>query len=350
MGMSCRGCGGRRSFKKFVIERNKEDERKNAGKEEGVEEEKDVRETENKGKEEEKKVEGREAPPWKSPLGLNGNLALNERVRGQPVVKVLLLAYQRSGSSFTGEILSSGGSAFYVYEPLFQWRHQFGYAPDPAFHQDIPKLLGDLLDCSPEVLNAWKKGNFRYFRRKPEGAKDFCKDASFRLVKTIRARKSHVLPWLLLRQDIKLVHLVRDPRGILNSVSHGGSMWTDRNRDAVYQCTSLREDLGLEQLGPQRYLRVRYEDLVDKPLEETMRVFSFMGIPVNSSVLSFLKVHTGMDAAGSPLQHRYMNTFRQEDFHHDHWKEELDRAHIQHIEDVCREVMSLLHYSALPPP
>ncbi|KAK8391954.1 hypothetical protein O3P69_017516 [Scylla paramamosain] len=198
------------------------------------------------------------------------------------------------------------------------------------------------------VLNAWKKGNFRHFRRKPEGVKDFCKDASFRLVKTIRARKSHVLPWLLLREDIKVVHLVRDPRGILNSVSHGGNIWTDRNRDAVYQCTSLSEDLDLEQLGPQRYLRMRYEDLVDKPLEETTRVFSFMGVPVSSSVLTFLKEHTGMDTAGSPLKQRYMNTFRQADFRHDHWKKELDSHHIRQIEDVCQVVMNFLHYPVLP--
>ena len=40
----------------------------------------------------------------------------------RPKQNILLLAYARSGSSFTGELLSAGNRAAYYYEPLFRYR------------------------------------------------------------------------------------------------------------------------------------------------------------------------------------------------------------------------------------
>ena len=44
------------------------------------------------------------------------------KARGQKLAKqsILLLAYARSGSSFTGELLSASRRAAYYYEPLFR--------------------------------------------------------------------------------------------------------------------------------------------------------------------------------------------------------------------------------------
>ncbi|XP_063600644.1 uncharacterized protein DDB_G0290685-like [Penaeus indicus] len=68
------------------------------------------------------------------------------------VKKVLLMTYQRSGSSFVGELLTSGGGAMYVYEPLFLWRALLGPGADVGVEERAARALGDLLDCKPEVL------------------------------------------------------------------------------------------------------------------------------------------------------------------------------------------------------
>ncbi|XP_050718060.1 carbohydrate sulfotransferase 3-like [Eriocheir sinensis] len=261
----------------------------------------------------------------------------------------MLVAYQRSGSSFTGELLASGGSTIYTFEPLFPWRRRLGPSADPALLRDAARLLGDMLDCRPEVIRKWQEHKFYYFRKKPADVKDFCKDASIRILKTIRARASFLLPWLAKRQDVKVIHLVRDPRGILSSVKRGQQLWSDNNRDIALQCANIKGDLSLETLGPQRYLRVEYEDLVDKQMEVTRLMFSFLGVPVTPSVEEFVKEHTHQDPDPTPVPQRYLNTYRDSGYRHDHWRNELDGLEVQHIQTVCREVMNLLHYPFVSP-
>lgn len=78
-----------------------------------------------------------------------------------PLEQVLLLTYQRAGSSFTGELLTSGGGgAVYVYEPLFVWRRLLGPEAKAGLEKDSASLLGDLLDCNPQA----SKGRVRLER------------------------------------------------------------------------------------------------------------------------------------------------------------------------------------------
>ncbi|XP_042237430.1 carbohydrate sulfotransferase 1-like [Homarus americanus] len=269
-------------------------------------------------------------------------------LRDKPVVKVLLLTYQRAGSSYTGELLTSGEGALYVFEPLFAWRKILGVGVDPKLEENSAKVLGDLLDCQPEVINTWRRKGFYYFRKKPEGVIDFCRDAHLRLLKSIRARAHFVKPWITRRPDIKVVHLVRDPRGILNSVKKGGRLWSNNNRNVALQCANIENDLLLEDLGPSRYLRVRYEDLVEYPAEETRRIFTFMGVNMTSNVLTYLQKHSGLGEIPS-MRQKYLNTYRDSQYRHDHWKSQMDNREVEYIEHVCGKVMQRLHYHPLRP-
>ncbi|XP_066939794.1 carbohydrate sulfotransferase 1-like [Macrobrachium rosenbergii] len=277
----------------------------------------------------------------------NGTFKLHESIDGTPVKKVILLTYQRAGSSFTGELLTAGGEAMYVFEPLYVWRRKLGPGADPSLERKSALVLGDLLDCRPEVIAEWQRKGFSYFRRKLE-VENFCEAAKLRLLKTIRARAHFILPWIKERPDIKIVHLVRDPRGIVNSVQRGGRLWSDNNRNAQLQCKSVERDLELEHLGPDRYLRVRYEDLVDKPVEESKRIFALLGMTFSKGVMEYLESHTG---TGENQERRpgYFNTFRKSDFRHDLWKQKLDNREIEFIENICSSIMKAIGYTALPP-
>ncbi|XP_068235996.1 transcription initiation factor TFIID subunit 11-like [Palaemon carinicauda] len=82
----------------------------------------------------------------------NGYFKLNEFVDSTPVKKVILLTYQRAGSSFTGELLTAGGEAMYVFEPLYLWRKILGPGADRNLERKAALVLGDILDCRPEVI------------------------------------------------------------------------------------------------------------------------------------------------------------------------------------------------------
>ncbi|KAK4295588.1 hypothetical protein Pmani_031865 [Petrolisthes manimaculis] len=286
-----------------------------------------------------------------SDLFFNGYYNVNETVDGKAVVKVLLLTYQRAGSSFAGELLTSGGGgSVYIYEPLYVWRKLLGPGAKRGLERDSAWLLGDLLDCRPQVLRAWGHMSYPYFHRRGSGGTDWCGQSSFRLTKTIRAREHFVHAWLQRRPDIKVLHLVRDPRGILYSVARGGGMWSQNNKDAALQCGYMEKDLTLQQLGQHRYLRVRYEDLVERPLEETQRVLGFLGQSVNQEVMEYMKQHTAL--GNHTLQtHKqgYMSTYRDGHFRHDKWKENMYPSIVTDIEKVCQSVMATMQYSPLKP-
>nr|XP_045592684.1 carbohydrate sulfotransferase 1-like [Procambarus clarkii]XP_045592685.1 carbohydrate sulfotransferase 1-like [Procambarus clarkii] len=288
-----------------------------------------------------KREPGSGPDPAREEGAYHGFHAVSETRDGKPIVKVLLLTNPRSGSSYTGELLTSRGDAIYMFEPLYVWRKFLGAGADPRYEADSAKVLGDLLDCRPEVLRRWRM--LSVFRKRPRGARHFCRDAQLRVVKTIRAKAHFVKPWIINRPDIKVVHLVRDPRGVMNSLKNGGNLWTDNNRNASLLCDAINKNIQLEDLGPTRYLRVRYEDLVDHPEEETRRIYSFMGVNVDAKVMAYLKRHTGREDPQG-VDQRYLNTYRDVSFRHDHWKAKLNPDVRQHVEDVCSDVMQKLNY------
>ena len=71
--------------------------------------------------------------------------------------------------------------------------------------------------------------------------------------------------------EIKVVHLVRDPRAMITSIAKRPGTWSDTLKNATFQCRRMMEDSRLEDVLPRdRYIRVRYEDLVASP-DQTVR-------------------------------------------------------------------------------
>ena len=130
-------------------------------------------------------------------------------------VKILLLAYGRTGSSLLGETLSTGPLNAYFFEPsgwaiipfnqLYVWTDQFlsqRKIPSMKTNRSVSKdtVLG-LFRCSPSLLANLPKieGNDVVKRRDNN-----CEASKVRVIKTISLRKSGVLPWIIDHDDIKV--------------------------------------------------------------------------------------------------------------------------------------------------
>jgi UDP-N-acetylglucosamine transferase subunit ALG13 len=117
--------------------------------------------------------------------------------------------------------------------------------------------------------------------------------------------------------DLRTLHLVRDPRGVITSwrkqvVRRDGSGDDAMLRYGVVPA-SIRYDAynalahGMRALGPYRFLR--YEDLLADPRAEVARTLTFAGVPVTDETLSFLR-HDEADLApnhtvdGNPMRLR----------------------------------------------
>ena len=93
-----------------------------------------------------------------------------------------------------------------------------------------------------------------------------CSDSSPRVIKTIRVRFDTLKYWIqdtdikvhflsfdvidceMILKMLKIIHLVRDPRGILNSRENHN--WRKRLRDIEYVCENLENDLQIVNLLP----------------------------------------------------------------------------------------------------
>ena len=122
--------------------------------------------------------------------------------------KILLLAYARSGSSFTGELLSAGPKAAYYYEPLFGLRPN-GTAienvlmRDPSQSHLVEQHVQGVFKCSWPLLRKLNKLNFPTIRKRGMS----CKSSTPRVIKTIRLRRAGLEPWIY-KTDIKVNILI----------------------------------------------------------------------------------------------------------------------------------------------
>ena len=172
---------------------------------------------------------------------------------------MLLLAYPRTGSSFTASMLTASRYSSYFFEPLYNMYHKGGLVEEAeaggAAARAVGRLVTGLLDCDPSALRYLRRvsgGGFAIARR---GAFECRLLASPRLVKTIRLHGEGLEPWIYGRGDVKVVHLVRDPRSIFSSVYRLRGSFAEM-LDPVDLCEKMLKDLELERkLSKDRYLR-----------------------------------------------------------------------------------------------
>merc|ERR1719270_317617 len=149
-------------------------------------------------------------------------------------VKVLLLAYGRTGSSLTGDLISGDSEAAYFFEPF--WNR-----PSVTTANTTEGVLNGLFDCSPELLSEISRLQFPhgwpYVTIRRPGK---CQTSNLRVIKTIRLRKENLESWIG-SSDIQVVHLVRDPRAVLSSreVAH----WDTGALEAGRLCKDMLRDL-----------------------------------------------------------------------------------------------------------
>ncbi|XP_068152269.1 carbohydrate sulfotransferase 4 [Drosophila tropicalis] len=280
---------------------------------------------------------------------------------GTPVRSIIVTSW-RSGSTFLGDILNAIPGNFYHYEPLLD----FGIKQirDPDDQIVAVQNLKNLLQCDysdmQDYLNFGKTHTYlfehntrlwdvcREFQRfcwRPAFLTQFCRLFPIQSMKTVRLRLAQAEQLL---QDpslssVRIVLLVRDPRGTLQSRRH--RVWCGGQKDcedARLVCQDLVDDYRtaekLLKLYPSRFRTLRYEDLSLNPYDMTQDILQFYGLPFDPAVEEFLDTHTKQNIGG------VSSTYRDSRSAPFHWKQDLKAEEIKEIEDVCVEAMDLWAY------
>ncbi|XP_037498543.1 carbohydrate sulfotransferase 1-like [Rhipicephalus sanguineus] len=311
------------------------------------------------------------------PLRLSRMLKVfNRNLDHYPVVptdkahRVLVVTYFRAGSTFVGDLLSATPATFYHFEPLHMFSNDARLNGSAA--SNASGLIGHLLRCNFQRVQHYVRWAYErkfLFKRnhflwalcggqypvcfKPDFVSKVCARAPAQVMKVTRLHMSQVRDWLQSNPDLaktmKVLHLVRDPRGIL--ASRRLLEWCNESKSCAHQdtlCSELRADLDtfedLQRMFPNSTYRVRYEDVSLDPKKEALKMFEALGLNYTVYVSNFLKTHTKArkaDALDPYSTKRNSSTVAFQ------WRTKLKFDDIAEIQRSCSDVLLRLGYKTI---
>ena len=302
----------------------------------------------------------------------------------QPERRRSLLIYgaDRSGTTFTTKMFAEDPQLMTVYEPLWipiRW-HNRG-----TWRRNVLDALKGILCCKfsgseagtrflSHTLRQWYFADVKNpFVSPAFCVNKTCKDLSTdpiyadnvcltkykHSVTKVSERRtpgnsmSSLLPTIFLENpetDIRVIQLVRDPRGTLNSrikLKWIGDYDDPKFRDTVKRvCSNLAKDIKFGRnlnKWQDKYLEVHYKDLAGKPIETTKLMYKFAGFEMPESVLDWVVKNT-LPSKDDLLKNqgaRY-SSVRNSTANVDKWLKESPIERIRIIEEECSETLDLL--------
>lgn len=175
-----------------------------------------------------------------------------------------------------------------------------------------------------------------------------CKQSPLRIIKTIRLDLSTLTPLLDLLPNLKIVHLIRDPRATLLSQSR--SAMCPENEGGKYGCTSrycyrLENDVleheNIRKKYPGRISPVFYEQIAQYPLEASKKMFQFVGVEYTKNAIEYVY---NITMAGNKDDCGICTTRSNSSAHVNAWKKGMPTDFIDIVEDRCHYVLKRFNY------
>ncbi|XP_066290383.1 carbohydrate sulfotransferase 1-like isoform X2 [Branchiostoma lanceolatum] len=327
---------------------------------------------------------------------------------------VVILALMRSGSSFVSELLNNHLDFFYLFEPMWTLKHNGKYffrpkgsdvAPERkgarvnrydreytgAYERAKLRMMNDVFHCNFTGMGpfyaSYMRGAF-IGRDASRTVKDACRNARFRTgttgnrtdcpvllkniprvltelctkhkhVATKTIRIDNVGELMPLVQDpsldLKILHLIRDPRAIVASrlaLSHPAAVRNPlglqelliRTLEVDDICGWMERNVQYRDHLPQklegRYALVRYEDVAADPSTMAQKIYNFLGIPLSDEVTEWIDKNTkGRHHIVSKYQ-----TNRNSQATLDTWRHKLIFSSVSRIQNRCHNIMAKLGY------
>ncbi|XP_077547775.1 carbohydrate sulfotransferase 5-like [Haemaphysalis longicornis] len=303
-------------------------------------------------------------------LLLNGFVSQYTKALPKEVMRILEVGYFRSGSSFLGQLLSANPRTFYHYEPLrtlnggvrlpaddsrrgLQYIEDF-FACKFEKHRDHLQLAKRYPHPFQQNTYLWDScERVRPLCFDPMFLTTVCKAVPTQVMKVVRLDLGTALEFMLRQEpsmagNVKVIHLVRDPRAI----------WTSRQRlgwclnrvncsSAAILCTEMERDLdaydSFSRHSPAGVAyQVRHEDLATDTYNTTEKMFRALGLPYTAFVRRFIETHT-RETNPKVRLNPYATSKNSSDVAYS-WKSRLGSADVKRINKECLNVIRRLGY------
>uniref|UniRef100_A0A8C4Y215 Sulfotransferase n=2 Tax=Gopherus evgoodei TaxID=1825980 RepID=A0A8C4Y215_9SAUR len=320
-------------------------------------------------------------------------------------VHILILSSWRSGSSFVGQLFSQHPDVFYLMEPAWHvWVTMYQNSAK-VLHMAVRDLVRSVFKCDMSVFDAympWKRNLSDLFQWAVSRAlcsapacdsfqrtditnemacktlcgkypfskvEEACKTYSHIVLKEVRFFDLTVLYPLLtdLSLNLKIIHLVRDPRAVAKSreqsvkalardngivLSTNGSKVEDskykvmqeicRSHVQIYETATQKPPRFLKD----RYLMIRFEDLVQDPLSEIRDMYKFADLRLTPKLESWIYNITHGQGPGKKRE-AFKITSRDAVNVSQAWRNILSFHKIKKVQEVCKGAINMLGYKLL---
>lgn len=313
---------------------------------------------------------------------------------------ILFLGYKRGGTTFVGDAFNHHPEVFYVFEPgWFSQAQTMGgdyqqYRRTDSLIIHLRNLVKKMCSCnySDREMDMFVKfQQSRLLRSRSmaisktlgcdhedmsvrtavcdslpivSGHRNWmqcCRDYKIHVLKILRVHVLDIIPLLdgIPGYDVKIVFMVRDPRGIINSrITEGWrSLMNDYDREVFPKrlCYDMLENYesALSLKLPEDKLKiVKYEDIAVNPIREVRDIFKFAGISYHKDVDRFLRKNALgelLDPGGyRPRMVYSVDTYRNSSYATAvAWRSKLPKDFIGQIEEQCGEFLHRLGYKFL---
>ncbi|XP_068134427.1 carbohydrate sulfotransferase 1-like [Hyperolius riggenbachi] len=334
---------------------------------------------------------------------LKGSLC--EDVNPQSRTQILVFAASRSGSSFLGQLFNQNSDVVYLFEPLYHVQHMFSKAKSTIDRRSLLGAYRDLLRnlfecdfyllenymnptpkdhvvpfifrrgasnalCSPPVCEHLERVEESLCSKKCKRvnltlASITCRTHKHMAIKTIRIPEIKYLRTLLEdpRLNLKIIHLVRDPRAVLFSRIYtfvdqyrAYQIWNSSGRKphnldlSFIQniCTDYSNSVETAFSKPSwlrgKYMLVRYEDLARDPVRKANEIYNFVGLEWKENLTAWIEENTN---AVVPSNVNKYTTNRNSSKTTDNWRLRLNFNIVKSVQELCRTTLSQLGYQVV---
>ncbi|XP_075693232.1 carbohydrate sulfotransferase 6-like [Rhinoderma darwinii] len=321
---------------------------------------------------------------------------------GKEKVHLLILSSWRSGSSFVGQIFSQHPDAFYLMEPAWHvWVTMYQNSAK-VLNMAVRDLVRSVFLCDMSVFDSYMPQErnvsslFQWAASRAlctvpactsfprdeitnemscktlcgkypfHNVEQACNLYSHVVIKEVRFFDLKVLYPLLTDPslNLKILHLVRDPRAVAKSreqsrkalmrdngivLNTNGTKVDDskyeviqeicRSHVQIYETATYKTPSFLKD----RYMLVRYEDVVRDPLREISEMYKFAELKLTNKLERWIYNITHGRSSGNKKE-AFKITSRNAVNVSQAWRNVLSFEKVKKIQDVCKGAMNMLGY------
>ena len=290
---------------------------------------------------------------------------------------LIIISPGRGGSSFLGSLFNENPHVMYSFEPFFAITGKIfhvdlvkGEKEPKNYKQAFLRVIDGFLKCdftnfSETIISALLSNRWHLLHSKALSNKNLarfsrtlltssCENHNYTVIKILSSRVPNktieTLRGLFQQQshyDVKVVHLVRDPRAVVNSrvnlkwmKDHLHPSFSDNVRRI---CNPILQNIRFGLLFPppwlkNRFLIIRYEDLVENTVNITRELYRFAGFDWSASIDKWISKQAYNSKQGTEY-----SVFRNATAAIHGWKN-APKPFIKAVEDECRDLMDFLGY------